>query len=341
MDEREARVREITGSMLEPKLKWKIADLQLLRHVRIRNDVLTITIELITEDQELTKQFDSDLRTALAPLGFSKIDLTLNKAHTAGQGIQGIRKIFMVGSGKGGVGKSSIAANIAVTLMQRGYRVGLLDADIYGPSIPHLFNITDLRPRVLADEVLEPVTIQGIKVLSIGNLIPAESAVSWRGQLVSGTILQFVRKTDWGFLDYLIIDMPPGTGDVQLTLASVLKVTGAIMVSMDHQLVIGDVVRSISHLHEKQIPLVGIVNNMTSFCCERCGHEQTIFPGRGRGLDNVKVLAEIPLDREFCLSGNAGSLYMLTNDTGRIHQEFNRLVDVLESFSESQQEENT
>jgi ATP-binding protein involved in chromosome partitioning len=335
MDEREKRVREIVGTLLEPTLQWKIDDLQLLRYIRIDKDVLRITVELISDAPELTEQFGNEVRSSLAPLGFADIHLTLRKANTAGEGIAGIRRIFMVGSGKGGVGKSSIAVNIAVTLKQRGYRVGLLDADIYGPSVPLLLNTGGVKPRVLADEVLEPVVAHDIKVLSMGNLIPADSAISWRGQLVSGTILQFVRKTDWGFLDYLIIDMPPGTGDVQLTLASELKVSGAIMVSMDQELVIGDVVRSIALLEEKQIPLVGIVRNMTSFCCEKCGHEQTIFTGGGKALESVDVLANFPLDKEFCLSGNTGIPYMLVNKSGEICYEFNRLADTLEKFSDT------
>lgn len=332
VDEREFQVREIVGALVEPQLSWKINDLQLLRYLKIENNVLRLTIELIADDPGQKEQFRSDVYAALAPLDFSRIDLTIRKANVAGQGIEGIRRIFMVASGKGGVGKSSIAVNLAVTLKQRGYRVGLLDADIYGPSVPLFFNIAEQKPRVLSEEVLEPLEAQGIKMLSIGNLVPRDTAVSWRGQLVSGTILQFVRKTDWGFLDFLIIDMPPGTGDVQITLASELKVTGAIMVSMEQELVLGDVVRSINHLRDRQIPLVGIVNNMTSFCCEKCGHEQTIFTGKSLKLEDVKVLSRLPLERDFCLAGNAGTPYMSEHRSGKIVEAFNRIADALESF---------
>ena len=336
MSDREDQIRKIIGALIEPQLKWKIDDLQLLRYVKIQGDVLRLTIELITDDLTQKDQFRKEVTTSLASFGFSEIDLTLRKAHKACQGIEGIRKIFMVGSGKGGVGKSSIAVNIAVTLQQRGYTVGLLDADIYGPSVPILTKSTNVKPRILSDEVLEPILVHNIKVLSVGNLIEEGAAVSWRGQLVSGTILQFLRKTDWGFLDFLIIDMPPGTGDIQITLASELKVTGAVIVSMPQNVVIGDVKRSISYLQEKQIPLVGIVNNMTSFCCENCGQEQTIFTGSSLELDGVEVIASIPLDKDFCSSGNNGMPYMRDHKNSRVWMEFNLIADRLEEFEQEQ-----
>ena len=330
MDEREQRVRELIGSLAEPHLKWKIQDLQLLRHVRITGDSLRLTVELISDDPVQHQQFREQINTSLASLGFSEIHVTIRKTGKAEQGIAGIRRIYMVGSGKGGVGKSSIAVNLAVTLQKKGYRVGLLDADIYGPSVPLLLNTTHLKPRVLGDEVIEPVSVHGIKVLSIGNLIPPGAPISWRGPLVSGTIIQFVRKTKWGFLDFLIIDMPPGTGDIQITLASELKVTGAIMVSMPQEVVVGDVMRSIAYLREKEIQLVGVVNNMTSFCCEKCGHEQAIFTGSGKGMEGVEVIASIPLDKEFCSSGNEGLPYMLVCQEGTICHEFNKIAAALE-----------
>lgn len=332
MDEKEKRVREIIGALQEPKLKWKIGDLQLLRYVKIEENVLWLTIELIADDLKLHEQFKVEVENALESLDFAKIKLTLRKANTAGEGIAGVRKIFMVGSGKGGVGKSSIAVNIAVTLSKRGYRVGLLDADIYGPSIPLLLNLAGEKPRVLANDVLEPISTYNIKTLSMGNLVPSEASVSWRGQLVSGTILQFVRKTDWGFLDFLIIDMPPGTGDVQLTIASELKIDGAMMVSMDQELVIDDVVRSIAQLDEKEIPLIGVINNMTSFCCEKCGHEQTLFTSLENRLENVNVMANLPMDKDFCLAGNSGKPYMLNQHSGRIFREFSKIADTLEEL---------
>ncbi len=332
MDEKEKKVREIIGVLQEPKLKWKIEDLQLLRYVKVEENVLWLTIELIANDLKLHEQFKVEVEDALEPFNFTKINLTLRKANTAGEGIEGVRKVFMVGSGKGGVGKSSIAVNIAITLSKRGYRVGLLDADIYGPSIPLLLNLAGQKPRVLDNDVLEPIFIHNIKTLSIGNLVPSEAAVSWRGQLVSGTILQFIRKTDWGFLDFLIIDMPPGTGDVQLTLASELKVDGAMMVSMEQELVIEDVVRSIAQLDEKNIPLLGIINNMTSFCCEKCGHEQTLFTSLENRLENVNVIANLPMDKDFCLAGNSGKPYMLNQHSGRLFREFSKIADTLEEL---------
>lgn len=228
--------------------------------------------------------------------------------------------------------------NLAVTLQQRGFRVGLIDADIYGPSVPVLTGTEARKPKVLNDEVLEPVLQHGIKILSIGNLIPRQQAIAWRGIMVSGTLLQFIRKTEWGKLDFLIVDMPPGTGDVHITIASELKATGAVIVSMPQEVVIGDVIRSIEYLQEKKTPIVGIVSNMTSYCCEKCGHQQVIFTGRSLADYNIRELAAIPLDREFCTSGNDGLPYVLTHSESHIRKEFEQLADHLIAFAKEAME---
>lgn len=333
---RDCRIKEVgeaVGALIEPLLKWTVADLQLLRNIEIKDNILQLHIELISADVEQKRLFCRQLLAVLAEFQFAAIELKLTSVESGGNGIEGVKNIFLVGSGKGGVGKSSIAVNLAVTLQQRGFRVGLIDADIHGPSVPLLTGITDRKPKVLSDEVLQPVTEHGIKILSIGNLVTKQQAIPWRGVMVSGTILQFIRKTEWGRLDFLIIDMPPGTGDIHITIASELKATGAVIVTMPQEVVIGDVIRSIQYLKEKKTPIVGIVNNMTSYCCEKCGHEQVIFSGKSLHEYGVEQLAEIPLSREFCTSGNDGIPYMVNSHDGVIAREFERLADHLIAFA--------
>lgn len=337
-DPRQESVKEIVGALVEPLLKWTINDLQLLHNAEIDDNILKIHVELISDNSEHSHQFKRELLRVLAPYGFAAIELKLTLVESGGKGIDGVKNIFLVGSGKGGVGKSSVAVNLASTLQQRGFRVGLIDADIYGPSVPVLTGTADQKPKVLNDEVLEPVWQHGLKILSIGNLVPRQQAIAWRGVMVSGTLLQFIRKTEWGKLDFLIIDMPPGTGDVHITIASELKATGAVIVSMPQEVVIGDVVRSIQYLQEKKIPIVGIVSNMTSYCCENCGHQQVIFTGGTLEDYNIKELASIPLDRAFCASGNDGIPYMLSHPDGLIRKEFEHLADQLIDFAKQDME---
>lgn len=332
-DPRLQTVQELVGALVEPLLKWTINDLQLLRSAELVDNILQLHIELITDKDEQIYQFKRELLTVLAPCEFAAIELKITGVQSGGKGIEGVKNIFLVGSGKGGVGKSSIAVNLAATLQQRGFRVGLIDADIYGPSVPVLTGTADCKPRVLNDEVLEPIVQHSIKILSIGNLVPRRQAVAWRGVMVSGTLLQFIRKTEWGKLDFLIIDMPPGSGDVHITVASELKATGAVIVSMPQEVVVGDVIRSIEYLQEKKTPIVGIVSNMTSYCCENCGHQQLIFTGKSLAEYNIKELAAIPLDREFCISGNDGVPYVLTHPEGVIRKEFENLADHLIRFA--------
>lgn len=326
-------IQEITdtlSNLIEPKLKWKIGELNLIKDVHIDNNILSIRIQLITDDLMQKNEFREQVFQSLIQYKFDEINLTLEKVNTAHQGLDSVKNIILVSSGKGGVGKSTISVNLAATLKKKGLKVGLMDADIYGPSIPIMMGIKE-KPQVLDNEVLAPIDAFGIKTISVGNLVPADKAVSWRAQLVSGTILQFIRKVNWGILDYLIIDMPPGTGDIQLTIAHELKVDGVVIVSMPQEIVIGDVSRSISQYIEKEIPILGIIQNMTSYTCSQCGHVQNIFPGTGEEIQNIPNIATLVLEPNLCRQGNLGFPYVLKNESGIIIEEFEKIADYLET----------
>ena len=220
------------------------------------------------------------------------------------------KSVLAVGSGKGGVGKSSIAVFLAAALARAGCKVGLLDADVYGPSIPHLLGTTE-RPQAI-DERIEPVEVAGMKLMSIGLLVPAGEAVIWRGPMLHGALTQFLRDTAWGELDYLIVDMPPGTGDVALSLAQLLPQAGAVVVCTPQDVALLDAVKAIAMFRTVNLSLFGMVENMSFFVCPHCGAREDIFGAGGakrRAAElEVPFLGEVPLLKELRVMADEGRL---------------------------------
>lgn len=221
------------------------------------------------------------------------------------------RSVIAVGSGKGGVGKSTVAASLALVLRRFGARVGLMDADVYGPSIPHLLGLEG-RPAVTAEKRIEPIRLGNMPVMSMGFLIEPDQAVIWRGPMLHGSITQFLRDTEWGELDYLIIDMPPGTGDVALTLSQAIPLSGAVVVCTPQEVALLDAVKAISMFRKVDIPLAGMVENMSGFVCPDCHKRYDIF-GAGGARDKaeqlqVSFLGELPINIRLREAGDAGRL---------------------------------
>lgn len=222
-----------------------------------------------------------------------------------------VRSVIVVGSGKGGVGKSTVAASIALVLRRLGARVGLMDADVYGPSIPHLLGLEG-RPAVTGNKRIEPIRLGNMPVMSMGFLVDPEQAVIWRGPMLHGSITQFLRDTEWGELDYLIIDMPPGTGDVALTLAQAVPLAGAVVVCTPQEVALLDAVKAISMFRKVEIPLAGMVENMSGFVCPDCNKRYDIF-GAGGARDKaeqmqVPFLGGLPINIRLREAGDAGQL---------------------------------
>lgn len=216
------------------------------------------------------------------------------QSQAAGQkrSIPGVRRVIAVASGKGGVGKSTVSVNLALALHNQGYKVGLLDADIYGPSIPMMLGITD-DPQVNEANKITPPEKLGLKVMSFGFFAPEESAVIWRGPMVMKALQQFFYDVDWGELDFLVIDLPPGTGDAQLTLVQSLPIAGSVIVTTPQNVALADAVKGIVMFQKTQVPIVGVVENMASYHCPSCGTESHIF-GTG-GADRVSQKFEVPI----------------------------------------------
>jgi ATP-binding protein involved in chromosome partitioning len=235
----------------------------------------------------------------------------LSKAQRAaqrGQAIPGVKHIIAIASGKGGVGKSTVAANLALAFAAQGLKTGLMDADVYGPSLPVLFGVTE-RPAVV-DKRITPHERFGIKLMSIGFLVDADAALIWRGPMVITAITQLLRDVEWGELDVLVVDLPPGTGDVQLTLAQHVPLDGAVIVSTPQDMALADVRRGAAMFGKVNVPLFGVIENMSYYCCPACGNKDDIFGHGGAEAEarnmNVDFLGGIPLDRHIRHAADQG-----------------------------------
>jgi len=237
-----------------------------------------------------------------APIEFSIV--TAIVAHAVQHGVKplpGAHNLIAVASGKGGVGKSTVAVNFALALAGEGAKVGLLDADIYGPSQPRMLGLMGRRPETRDGKLLEPLVAHGIEAMSIGFLVDEQQPMAWRGPMVTSALNQLLTQTRWGDLDYLIVDMPPGTGDIQLTLAQRVPVSGAVIVTTPQDIALADARKGLEMFQKVHVPVLGVVENMSVHICSRCGHEERIFGEHGgRSLSDqygVPLLGSLPLDR--------------------------------------------
>ncbi|NKC18429.1 iron-sulfur cluster carrier protein ApbC [Pseudoalteromonas sp. S4498] len=245
-------------------------------------------------------QCDQDVASYLQQHLGKPVEVTSKVVVVGRPKFKAIKHIILVASGKGGVGKSTTAINLAYALRAQGAKVGVLDADIYGPSLPSLLALEDEKPQAKDDKTLLPIEKSGIKAMSIGFLVPAEDATVWRGPMASQALTQLLNETDWGELDYLIVDMPPGTGDIQLTMTQKVPASGAVIVTTPQTLALADAQKGIAMFEKVQLPILGLVENMSYFNCAQCGSRNHIF-GHSGGTTlasryGVPLLAEVPLN---------------------------------------------
>ena len=248
----------------------------------------------------------------------------------------GITHIVAVASGKGGVGKSTVAMNLAAALSHRGKAVGLLDADIYGPSQKRMLGVAeDVMPEQIDDKRLRPVAVHGIKAMSMGFLTDEKTAMVWRGPMASGALVQLLEQTEWGNLDVLLVDMPPGTGDIQLTLAQKASLSGAIIVTTPQDIALIDAWKGIEMFRKVQVPVLGVVENMSTHVCSACGHEEPIF-GQGGGDRlaaeyDVELLARLPLSLAVRESADSGQAMVMAQSDSTEARIFLKIADALVS----------
>ncbi|MBT8518536.1 iron-sulfur cluster carrier protein ApbC [Polynucleobacter paneuropaeus] len=253
-------------------------------------------------------------------------------AHTVQRGVKllpGVKNIIAVASGKGGVGKSTTAANLALALSAEGARVGILDADIYGPSLPMMLGING-RPQTVEENTIEPMEGHGLQASSIGFLVDQDSPMVWRGPMVTSALEQLLRQTRWRDLDYLIVDMPPGTGDIQLTLSQKVPVTGAVIVTTPQDIALLDARKGLKMFEKVGVPIIGIVENMSTYICPSCGHEEHVF-GSGGGQKmcsdySVDFLGSLPLNLSIREQSDAGCPTVVAEPNGAISQVYKQIA---------------
>ncbi|HAC81121.1 MAG: Mrp/NBP35 family ATP-binding protein [Candidatus Binatia bacterium] len=315
----EAEVRALLAGVKPRGAPRDILSLGMVESIRTDGGRVSIVLRLPGGRKEVPPELEKAIGSALssieAPLELAVAEAAADAAgDTNGAGLDGVRKIIAVSSAKGGVGKSTIATNLACAFAADGLRVGLLDADVYGPSLPIMMGL-DERPRAAGGKNFHPVEKFGVRCISMGFFLDDDSPVIWRGPMVSGLVQQFLGDCVWGELDILVIDLPPGTGDAQLTLAQQVRLDGAVIVTTPQDVAIRDVVRGVAMFRQVQVPMLGVLENMSHFHCESCGHDDPIF-GTGGGASvaeaaGTQLLAQIPLEESVRAQGDAGKPVVL------------------------------
>ena len=309
-----AVVSAVLENFLDPETGRSLQTMEQVKDVTIDNGSVRITLGLTSYSsplwEETKQQLLDQLREKLPSEAQIAIDIVQHARPAEPIGGIGLtaKSVIAVGSGKGGVGKSTIAASLALGLKNSGCKVGLMDADVYGPSIPHLLGVSE-KPTA-ENNRLQPIQADGLRVMSMGFLVPPGEAVVWRGPMLHGAITQFLRDTDWGDLDYLIIDMPPGTGDIALTLSQLLPLTGAVVVCTPQDVALLDAVKAVAMFRKVNIPILGMVENMSYFLCPDNGKRYDIFGSGGarRKAEELGVpfLGEVPIEIAIRERGDAG-----------------------------------
>ena len=307
----------------DPELERNLVDAGMVKDVKVEKDRIRIGIELPTPAWEPKELLEQEINRVLREQrGDRQIEIAwgsnvrASRPPASGQSLMaGARNIILFASGKGGVGKSTVATNVAAALANLGATVGLLDADIYGPSIPTMLGTRD-RPEI-AGQKLIPVKRHGLKLMSIGFIVDPKEAMTWRGPMLNGALIQFMRDVEWGDIDYMVLDLPPGTGDVQLTIAQNLKVSGAVLVSTPQDVALADVQRGKAMFDRVDIPTLGVIENMAWFECGSCGAKHHIFSTGGASRLakelGVPLLGEVPLEISTRESADTGRPEVLVN----------------------------
>ncbi len=302
-------VLEALKKVRDPEIGRDIVSLGMVKNLALSGGKVSFTVELTTPACPLRDRIEEDCRKALAAIeGITALELSFGaqvRGSKSGAGqtdlLPNVKNVVLVAAGKGGVGKSTVAANLAVALKMHGAATGLLDADIYGPSIPIIMGVKDQPNQVVVngEHKLQPPLAHNLPVMSIGFFLEPDQAVIWRGPMLGKALHQLMADVAWGDLDYLVVDMPPGTGDVQITFSQQLKVSGAVLVATPQDVALADVIRAKSMFDKVMIPIVGIIENMSYFICDGCNKKHEIFSSGGarRAAERFKIpfLGEVPL----------------------------------------------
>jgi len=329
------RVKQALSKVNDPELKQDLVTLNMARDIKVDGDKVSFTLVLTTPACPLKTVIEEDCKNALSEVGFKKENIKINiTSEVRRHGIQGketikgVNQIIAVSSGKGGVGKTTVAVNVAIALSQTGAKVGLLDADITGPNVPLMMG--DQNPPDIQDGKIIPKEKHGIKYISMGVLVPPDKPVVWRGPMLDGVIRQFIRDVVWGELDYIIVDLPPGTGDAQLTICQAVSLAGGIIVTTPQDVALLDSRKAVNMFKQMRVPVLGIVENMSYFQCPKCNERTEIFSyGGGEKAAKefgVPFLGRLPIKLEVRTGGDSGKPITAVNPSSEISKVFKEIA---------------
>ncbi|HSG41192.1 MAG TPA: Mrp/NBP35 family ATP-binding protein [Thermoanaerobaculia bacterium] len=339
----ETQVWDALKTVRFPGMSRDIVSFGFVHTVKALDGVVSVDLQMATHNpaaaEKVREEAERVLR-ALPEVREARVNINVTKPATREESAQkaiaqdsslipGVRHVVAVASGKGGVGKSTVAANLAITLAQLGYKVGLLDSDIYGPSVPMMLGITE-KPRVIGNRIL-PFEKYGLRVMSLGFILEEDTPVIWRGPMVMRAIEQMLGDVEWGELDYMILDLPPGTGDAQLTVTQRIPLAGAVIVTTPQDVALIDARKGLAMFRKVNVPVIGIVENMSTFVCPHCGQETDIFKKGGghrtADLLGTAFLGSIPLDAQIVLGGDAGVPIVVAEPKGRHADAFRHVAE--------------
>ncbi|MCK9285797.1 MAG: iron-sulfur cluster carrier protein ApbC [Rhodocyclaceae bacterium] len=332
----EAQVQAALKEVVDPNTGKDLIAARCVRNLKVSDGGVSLDVELGYPARTQHELIRGLVVAKLLSLGVAQAAVNVTQkivAHSVQRGVSllpGVKNIIAVASGKGGVGKSTTAVNLALALADEGARVGVLDADIYGPSIPQMLGIQNQKPDSKDGKNMEPLEAYGVQAMSIGFLVDVETPMVWRGPMVTGAMQQLLKETLWKDLDYLIIDMPPGTGDIQLTLAQQVPVTGAVIVTTPQDIALLDARKGFKMFEKVGIPILGLVENMSVHICSNCGHAEHIFGQGGAqrmGADyDVAVLGSLPLDIRIRQQADGGKPTVAAEPNGQVAEMYRAIA---------------
>ena len=321
-----SQINNILNNISDKYLSKGLVDAKLIKNIDIKDNKVTLDLSMPYPCLSYHKELENNIKNALAKNNYLLeacniiTKIIVRQVQPNVKNISNVKNIIAVASGKGGVGKSTVSTNIALALQKEGAKVGILDADIYGPSQPRLLGVSNQKPEPAANDRMYPVTGHGIQSMSIGFLIEEDTPMVWRGPMVIQALDQIINKTVWQDIDYMIIDMPPGTGDTQLSISQKIPVTGAVIVTTPQDIALIDAKKGLKMFEKVSIPILGIVENMSFHICSNCNHKEHIF-GENGGYKmandyNVDLLGKLPLQTEICKDADNGKPTVVNNPNG-------------------------